>query len=179
MELREEEIWFLNRATANGCISNDYIHGNHPVSWYFDLDGFLNVTSWECNIAGHGYTKLPYKYGRVDGEFNCSGNPLTTMEGFPKSVRGRIILSNMKLTSLDFLNDRDEYFCKNLIITNNPLTDYFKNIKECDFKHWDKLYWEDVLREYPFLINIGKKYLDRDVLNYGLKNHPTLKLYLG
>jgi hypothetical protein len=40
------------------------------------------------------------------------------------------------------------------------------------------LEWLDVLREYPFLVNIGKKYMDKDDLKDVLERFPLTKLYI-
>jgi hypothetical protein len=60
-----------------------------------DVDG--NVDLWHI-----GLTKLPLKFGRVSGFFNCSDNKLTTLEGAPKEVGGNFNCSNNNnLTSLE------------------------------------------------------------------------------
>jgi hypothetical protein len=92
-------------------------------------------------------------------DFNCSGNNLTTLKNCPYYVHRRFI-------------------CK-----NNNLTDYFKSIKEEDFRHWDNFTigdWEDILNEYPFLVNIAKKYIKGDYvgIDYFLKKCPLTKIYL-
>jgi hypothetical protein len=46
-------------------------------------------------------TKLPVKFGKVYGEFWCSNNKLTTLEGCPNYVGGYFYCSHNKLTSLE------------------------------------------------------------------------------
>ena len=46
-----------------------------------DVDGNLDL--FEKNIS-----KLPLKFGRVTGHFDCSFSKLTTLEGSPKEVGG-------------------------------------------------------------------------------------------
>jgi hypothetical protein len=41
------------------------------------------------------------RFGRVAGEFDCSGNNLTTLEGSPHTVGGNFLCYNNKLTSLE------------------------------------------------------------------------------
>ncbi len=113
------------------------------------IDVDVNVNMFNMHL-----TEIPVKFGRVMGDFNCSCNNLTTLENFPTYVKGSLFLSM------------------------NNLTDYFKNLKEDDFKLWDKIVWMQVLKEYPFLINIGKKYYGRLNLEWQLKCYPHLKLYL-
>jgi hypothetical protein len=99
-------------------------------------------------------TEIPVKFGIVTGFFSCSNNRLTSLKNCPDFVGG------------------DFYF------DNNQLTDYFKSIKEEDFPHWCRLVWGEVLPEYPFLVNIGVKYFDRDELKEYLILSPQTKLYL-
>jgi hypothetical protein len=98
--------------------------------------------------------EIPVKFGRVTGWFDCTHNNLTTLKNIPNFIGG-------------------SFYC----LFNN-LTDYFKNIKEEDFLYWGKLSWEDALNEYPFLINISKKYVNRYSLEYYLKEFPQTKIYL-
>jgi hypothetical protein len=45
-------------------------------------------------------TKLPLKFGKVTGWFDCSHNQLTSLEGCPTSVGGNFWCTNNQLTSL-------------------------------------------------------------------------------
>jgi hypothetical protein len=121
-------------------------------NWTLGENGEIN-SEVAVNIRG-GITEIPVKFGIVKGEFSCSYNNLTTLKNYPVFISGN-------------------FYCY-----DNPLTDYFKNLKEEDFPHWGKFAWEDILREYPFLINIGMKYLDRGDLSYLLYRFPLTKLYL-
>jgi len=44
---------------------------------------------------------LPIKFGKVNGNFYCSGNPLTSLIGAPREVGGNFYCDNNQLTSLD------------------------------------------------------------------------------
>jgi hypothetical protein len=46
-----------------------------------DVDGYVNLDGKLGNME-----KLPVKFGKVSGYFNCFGNKLTTLEGCPKYV---------------------------------------------------------------------------------------------
>ena len=120
--------------------------------WKLNSNGEVDV-DMSVFIVRMNLTEIPVKFGRVDGDVNCYDNNLTTLKNCPDSVSG--------------------YFRCQL----NNLTNYFKNIKEEDFPHWDKFNWGSILEEYPFLINIGKKYLSKD-FKYYLDNYPQTKLYL-
>ena len=45
--------------------------------------------------------KLPLKFGKVTGDFNCAFNKLTTLEGVPDYVGMNFYCNNNKLTSLE------------------------------------------------------------------------------
>jgi hypothetical protein len=79
----------------------DFLHKFVKGTWKLnsstglvDVDG--NVDLW--NI---GLTKLPLKFGRVSGFFNCSDNKLTTLEGAPKEVGSNFSCDYNKLTTLE------------------------------------------------------------------------------
>jgi len=105
-------------------------------------------------MSRRNLTEIPVRFGRVSGAFLCANNQLTTLKNCPTSVEGW-------------------FNCY-----NNNLTDYFKNIKEEDFPYWNKLDWYNILMEYPFLINIGKKYLSEKELKEVLNQIPLTKIYL-
>jgi hypothetical protein len=120
--------------------------------WILDENGEVYVDS-SVDMSGGMFTEIPVKFGKVEGYFNCSRNNLTTLENCPTYVGG------------------------GFIVGGNNLTDYFKSIKEEEFPHWDKLRWSWMLEEYPFLINIVKKYKIVDALKIYLKHYPLTKLY--
>jgi hypothetical protein len=123
-------------------------------TWTLNENGEVDVEK-SVYMDCANLTEIPVKFGRVGGFFSCSDNKLTTLKNCPNYINS-------------------DFYC-----LGNNLTEYFKNIKESDFKFWDRLYWSDgILEEYPFLVNIGKKYFDRDALNLYLKKYPKLKLYL-
>lgn len=118
--------------------------------WFINPNGEVDVDGF-IHFRDMNLTEIPVKFGMVSGYVVCSRNQLKTLKNLPKVIGG----------TLDF--------------RQNNLTDYFKNIKEEDFPHWDKLYWETVLEEYPFLINIGKKYISSDTLKRYLMEIPQTK----
>ena len=54
------------------------------------------------DISSKDLTKIPEKYKDkiIDGDFNCSYNNLTSLEGGPKEVKGHFNCSENHLTSL-------------------------------------------------------------------------------
>jgi hypothetical protein len=69
------------------------------VSYDFTKDGFLNVFE-DVYLMDRNITKIPFKFGHVYGNFNCSSNSLTSLKGSPRIVEGTFDCSNNRLTSL-------------------------------------------------------------------------------
>jgi hypothetical protein len=63
--------------------------------------------------------KLPLKFNKVRGTFNCSYNKLTTLEGAPKQVGGNFFCENNKLTTLE---GAPEYVGRDFRCVSNKLT---------------------------------------------------------
>jgi len=123
-------------------------------NWKLNSDGKVDVDG-NVNMTEMGLTEIPVKFGKVNGSFYCENNKLTNLKNCPDYISGV------------------NFYC-----SLNQLIDYFKNIKEGDFKFWDKLDWYWILNEYPFLINIGLKYMAKVNRYYILRQFPHLKLYL-
>ena len=66
----------------------------------FDSNGFLNVHQ-SVNLASSKLTSLPFKFGKVGGDFNCSDNSLTSLAGAPQIVGGDFYCTDNNLTSLE------------------------------------------------------------------------------
>ena len=72
----------------------------------------LNITNWTLNEDGTvdvdgdvdmnymGLNKIPLKFGKVIGGFDCSRNPLISLDGCPREVGEYFICNDSKLTSL-------------------------------------------------------------------------------
>ena len=181
MKLTKEQIKFLDKV----CFGRDKwkLNSNGEV----DVDGSVSMSSMNL-------TEIPVKFGRVDGEFHCYVNNLTSLEGCSTSIGGNFYCHYNQLTSLEGCSTSigGNFYCHNNHLTSlegyptsvggdfychdNHLTNYFKTIKEEDFPLWDKLYWGLILKDYPFLINIGKKYI-KDLKGY-LNTIPQTKIYL-
>ena len=63
-------------------------------------DGLVDVDD-DVELYNKGLTKLPLKFGKVTGNFDCSYNQLITLEGSPISVDGGFYCYNNKLTTLE------------------------------------------------------------------------------
>ena len=64
------------------------------------VDGLVNVLG-DVSISDRELTRIPVKFGRVDGNFGCYNNQLTSLEGSPQSVGGDFWCNNNQLTSLE------------------------------------------------------------------------------
>lgn len=65
------------------------------------------------------FTKLPLKFNYVSGDFNCSYNKLSTLEGCPNRVDGNFECSDNNLDSLEFC---PEYIGKYFLFENNNIS---------------------------------------------------------
>ncbi len=63
-------------------------------------DGTVDVDS-DVLLSEKKLTRLPIKFGKVSGYFDCSYNLLTTLEGCPKEVGGSFWCNFNKLTTLE------------------------------------------------------------------------------
>jgi len=68
-------------------------------NYIINEDGTVDVRG-RVSLSDLGLNKLPINFGNVEGDFYCSGNELTSLEGSPKSVGGYFDCSSNKLTSL-------------------------------------------------------------------------------
>ena len=74
---------------------------------YFEIYGTYEIVEGVYNVKGSVYLrstkeveKLPVKFGKVSGHFDCSVNKLKTLEGCPISIGGSFSCDGNELTSL-------------------------------------------------------------------------------
>ncbi len=128
------------------------LNGNWSINENGDVD--IDGSVWLSHSSLILIGEILFKFNKIKGNFYCHNSELTTLKNFPNFISGGITLEN------------------------NKLTDYFKSIKEENFPHWKNLSWGSILHEYPFLIDIGVKYLNKRDLKSILNNSPQTKLYL-
>ena len=75
-------------------LKNYYIY-NYTIN----SDGTIDIDG-DVNIAGKHLTKIPFKFGKVTGNFICSSNKLTSLDGCPREVDGYFSCSYNKLRDL-------------------------------------------------------------------------------
>ena len=67
--------------------------------WTINDDGSINVHA-DVNLMNKGLDRIPIKFNIVYGEFNISGNNLTSLENAPNKISGNFYASNNKLKNL-------------------------------------------------------------------------------
>ena len=70
------------------------------TNYTINPDGTVDVDDL-VDLFSRGLTKLPLKFGRVTGNFNCNHNQLTTLEGCPKEVGDSFYCNDNLLTTLE------------------------------------------------------------------------------
>ena len=79
-------------------------------------DGTIDVNGC-VNLYNRGLTKIPFKFGEVTGNFDCSLNQLTSLEGCPKEVGGEFDCYSNKNKLKDLIGGPQEvggnYICYN------------------------------------------------------------------
>ena len=149
MELTKEQIEFLDKV----CIRVGFVSpGECYLPCVLNSEGKVDVDGHVIFEDDFDIKEINVKFGKVTGTFSCVSANLTTLNNCP------------------------DYIGEQFYLSGNNLTNYFKTIEEEDFPHWRKLNWGAILQEYPFLINICKKY--RKNLKDYLEKFPQTKLYL-
>ena len=85
---------------------------------YFYIEGTYELKDGLYNVSGDVtlvdiIEKLPCSFGSVSGDFKCSNNMLTSLEGAPKQVGGDFNCSSNNLTSLEGSTESvaHDFFC--------------------------------------------------------------------
>jgi hypothetical protein len=84
--------------------NEEYIH---RICKEYDIVNYAINDDQSIDVDGNvylytkGLTKLPLKFNKVNGYFDCSYNQLTSLEGAPKEVNGNFYCYNNHLTSLE------------------------------------------------------------------------------
>ena len=101
--------------------SNEDIHQickRYGIKNYTVKDGLVHVDGI-VNLSYEKLTKLPLKFGEVSGDFSCSVNQLTSLEGAPSRV-GNFNCSQNQLTSLEGAPSRvgGNFYCSGNQLTS-------------------------------------------------------------
>jgi hypothetical protein len=155
---------FCEKYLKNYTISPD---GTIDVNGYVDLEEKLG-----------NMEKLPVKFGKVSGYFDCGSNNLTTLEGCPKYVGDSFYCGYNALTTLEGC---PKYVGGNFSCDNNKLTT-LKGIEKCEIlgDFWcgnDNIPPEN----YKYILTAkidGKIYTDNDDINKILNTYKNEVKYL-
>ena len=95
-----------------------YVYGT-PGKYTINDDGSIDVKG-SVNVNIKNIAKIPFKFGIVSGNFNCSDNQLTSLLGAPKTVGGSFYCSNNQLTSLEGAPNSvgGDFYCSNNQLTS-------------------------------------------------------------
>jgi len=86
-----------------------WVNGN----WKWNNDGSVDVEG-NVEIRNYPYQKLPFKFRKVVGYFDCANNILETLEGCPEYLEGGFTCRGNKLKSLiGSPNKVDGFWCYN------------------------------------------------------------------
>ena len=128
---------------------------NYGIEKYkFRSDGTLDVFQ-NVDLENKNLEELPFKFGKIDGNFNffanyiknlndapeevygyfnCGGNNLTSLKGIPKIINGWFNCQNNKLTDLKYTPnkiDGDFYCCYNNLTSLKGVPKVIKGNFDC------------------------------------------------
>jgi hypothetical protein len=72
------------------------------------------------NLSDRNLTKIPFKFGVVNGSFYCGYNQLTSLEGAPEKVARNFYCNSNQLTSLEGAPKEvgQDFYCNDNKLTN-------------------------------------------------------------
>ena len=116
----------------------------------------------DVNLKSQNLEKLPKQKKEVNGDFDCSHNNLTSLEGCPEIINDNFFCGYNNLTSL---KDSPKYIKNNYYCNNNNL----ENLKDSSVVNWMReqtKYSTNILKS----ISNRKYYIDKRQLNshYGI-----------
>ncbi len=81
-------------------------------NYSINSDGSIDVNG-NVNLYKRGLSKIPLKFNKVSGYFDCSYNKLTDLENFPNEIKSWFNCSYNKLTSLKGVPEKvyDMFYC--------------------------------------------------------------------
>ena len=109
----------------------DEICRKYDINYTINKDGSIDVND-SVYLHNKGLTKLPIKFNKINGYFECSRNELASFEGSPVEVNGNFLCHNNKLTSFQFapIIIRDGFNCE---YNNIKTFEYFPIFVKVDF----------------------------------------------
>ena len=95
MKIKDYKLFLESNEEDIDSICQKY----HIKNYTINEDGTVDVDG-SVNLYNEELVKLPLKFNKVSGFFDCSENKLTTLEGCPNWVGGNFSCSYNKLTTL-------------------------------------------------------------------------------
>lgn len=122
------------------------------ITKYEWVNGFLDCDQ-HVEIYDNKLDKIPFKFGKVNGSFNCCLNNLTSLVGCPEIINGSFYCHNNKLTSLEYGPKEIDgnYWCQyNKLTTLEFIPKYIKYDFYCSNNKFSSI------EDYPLSIIEGK-----------------------
>ena len=99
----KENVPRLYRIYINEMISEQEIHNiceKYTITDYsINPDGSIDVDG-NVKLTYEGLGRIPIKFNKVNGYFECSYNKLTDLENFPNEISGSVYLTGNNLKNL-------------------------------------------------------------------------------
>lgn len=112
-------------------------------NWSVNSEGLVDVNG-DVNLISRGLDKIPLRFGSVTGDFHCTNNRFTSLEGCPRSVGGDFYCSYNQLTSFE----GPRYIERDFLCDDNPIFSVWEIISP-DWK-WDSSIM-DLFNDYDAL----------------------------
>jgi len=120
------------------------------TNYTINPDGSIDVDG-VVNLSVEGLTKLPLKFNKINGDFWCDNNEITSLEGSPIEVNNGFYCYSNKLTSFKYTSKiiRGTFNCEwNNIKTFEYFPSYVKNRFYCSGNPIDYIWrlFEDITK---------------------------------
>ena len=124
----------------------DKICNQYDIKGYtINPDGSININDdYYIVFFNKGLIKLPLKFNKVNGWFDCSNNKLTSLEGSPVEVNSNFSCRNNQLTSFEFAPKiiRGDFDCRwNNIKSFEYFPSFVKNMFFCSGNPIWEVWW--------------------------------------
>lgn len=115
--INKENIFNMAKLTSKEAIkawlSSVGITSSYTINNDLSIDMDNDVDLYQCNL-----TEIPVVFERVNGNFDCSHNALTSLDFLPKEIMGDLEISHNQLKNLKGISSS---ISKNLFCNSNPL----------------------------------------------------------
>lgn len=149
----------------------EWLEKHSLVNYKVDDDLTIHVNS-NVILDNLDITELPYKFGRVRGEFSVFDTPLTSLKNSPTLVEKDFNCSNTQITSLEHLTAH----VKGSIYCTTPT---LKTITSREFKY-EGCFFHCADKEEFFLPELAELYEFHPDFNFSVEiDYDDLQMYLS